>query len=77
MSDIDARNYLAITYCEQQKKAWNIGHLDKKRMTCVEQLVSLTCVSSEAYFSPGGVFPYMGYIGTYSTKGYGCLAFLV
>ena len=77
MSDIDARNYLAITYCEQQKKAWNIGHLDKKRMTCVEQLVSLTCVSSEAYFSPGGVLPYMGYIGTYSTKGYGCLAFLV
>lgn len=49
MSDIDVRNYLAITYCKQQKKAWNIGHLDKKRMTCLEQLVSLTCVSSEAY----------------------------
>lgn len=49
MSDIDVRNYLAITYCKQQKKAWNIGHLDKKRMTCLKQLVSLTCVSSEAY----------------------------
>lgn len=49
MSDIDVRSYLAITYCKQQKKAWNIGHLDKKRMTCLEQLVSLTCVSSEAY----------------------------
>lgn len=49
MSDIDVRNYLAINYCKQQKKAWNIGHLDKKRMTCLEQLVSLTCVSSEAY----------------------------
>lgn len=54
MSDIDERNYLAITYCKQQKKAWNIGHLDKKHMTCLEQLVSLTCVSSESYFSPGG-----------------------
>ena len=46
-------------------------------MTSLEQLVSLTCVSSEAYFSPGGVLPYMGYIGTYSTKVYGCLAVLV
>ena len=59
MSDIDVRSSLAITYCKQQKKAWNIGHLDKKRMTCLEQLVSLTCASSEAYnvqhvFRPGG-----------------------
>ena len=47
MSDMDARNYLAITYRKQQKKAWIIGLLDKKRMTCLEQLVSLACVSSE------------------------------
>ena len=67
MSDIDVRNYLAITYCKQQKKAWNIGHLDKKRMTCLEQLVSLTCVSSEAY----------NVQHVYTTKGYGCLAVLV
>ena len=57
-------------------------NLSKTIQKCTICLISLACVSSETHnlqrvFRPGGVVPYIGYMGMRGAKGYGFSAVLV